>query len=359
MRLQYDSGDFAHTMELALVRSDWAGIAERKRQAQAVNRLRGIGLAYYVEACGGEIGETAEVRIDRDANVNVLIGSQSNGQGHETALAQVVADRLGVAITQVRVVQGDTELIATGTGTGGSRALPVGGVACERAADAVIEKAGHIAADMLEAAVADVAFANGTFEVIGTDRRLTLAEVAAAAFDTRYAGAGDQPGLSASADFQPKVRTFPNGCHVCEVEVDPETGATRVVRYTVADDFGTVVNPLLLAGQIHGGVAQGIGQALLEHCVYDAQSGQLLSGSFMDYALPRADDLPFVDLALNEGAPCKTNPLGIKGAGEAGAVGAPPAVANAVLDALSDHGITHLDMPITPERIWRALHDRR
>ena len=359
MRLQYDSGDFAHTMELALVRSDWAGIAERKRQAQAVNRLRGIGLAYYVEACGGEIGETAEVRIDRDANVNVLIGSQSNGQGHETALAQVVADRLGVAITQVRVVQGDTELIATGTGTGGSRALPVGGVACERAADAVIEKAGHIAADMLEAAVADVAFANGTFEVIGTDRRLTLAEVAAAAFDTRYAGAGDQPGLSASADFQPKVRTFPNGCHVCEVEVDPETGSTRVVRYTVADDFGTVVNPLLLAGQIHGGVAQGIGQALLEHCVYDAQSGQLLSGSFMDYALPRADDLPFVDLALNEGAPCKTNPLGIKGAGEAGAVGAPPAVANAVLDALSDHGITHLDMPITPERIWRALHDRR
>lgn len=358
MRLEYDSGEFARTMDMALARADWAGFAERKQQAQAANRLRGIGLAYYIEACGGEIGESAEVRIDEDGNVSVLIGSQSNGQGHETALAQVVADRLGVPIKQVRVVQGDTDLIATGTGTGGSRGLPVGGVSCERAADAVIEKARRIAADMLEAATADVQFSDGTFEIAGTDRRLALADVAAAALDPRYTSAGEEAGLSASGSFQPKVRTFPNGCHICEVEIDPETGATRIVRYTVADDFGTVVNPLLLAGQIHGGVGQGIGQALLERCVYDEQSGQLLTGSFMDYGLPRADDLPLVDLILNEAAPCKTNPLGIKGAGEAGAVGAPPAVVNAVIDALSDSGITHLDMPITPERIWRALNEQ-
>jgi carbon-monoxide dehydrogenase large subunit len=358
MRLEYDSGNFERTMDMALAQADWIGFAERKQRARAANRLRGIGLAYYIEACGGEIGESAEVRIDEDANVSVLIGSQSNGQGHETALAQVVADRLGVPIEQVRVVQGDTDLIATGTGTGGSRGLPVGGVSCERATDAVIERARRIAADMLEAATADVQFSGGTFEIAGTDRRLALADVAAAAHDRRYTDADEEPGLSGSASFEPKVRTFPNGCHICEVEIDPQTGATRIVRYTVADDFGTIVNPLLLAGQIHGGVGQGIGQALLEHCVYDEASGQLLTGSFMDYGLPRADDLPFVDLKLNEDSPCRTNPLGIKGAGEAGAVGAPPAVVNAVIDALSDYGITHLDMPITPERIWRALNER-
>lgn len=359
MRLEYDSGNFEHTMGMALAQADWMGFAKRKQRARAANRLRGIGLAYYIEACGGEIGESAEVRIDEDANVSVLIGSQSNGQGHETALAQVVADRLGVPIKQVRVVQGDTDLIATGTGTGGSRGLPVGGVSCERAADAVIEKARRIAADMLEAATADVQFSGGTFEIAGTDRRLTLADVAAAAFDPRYTGTSEEADLSGSGSFEPKVRTFPNGCHICEVEIDPQTGAAHIVRYTVADDFGTIVNPLLLAGQIHGGVGQGIGQALLEHCVYDEQSGQLLTGSFMDYGLPRADDMPFIDLILNEAEPCKTNPLGIKGAGEAGAVGAPPAVVNAIVDALSDYGITHLDMPITPERIWRALRDRR
>ncbi len=358
MRLEYDSGNFAGTMDMALAQADWFGFAERKRQARTVNRLRGIGLAYYIEACGGEIGESAEVRIDENAGVSVLIGSQSNGQGHETALAQVVADRLGVPIKQVRVVQGDTDLIATGTGTGGSRGLPVGGVACQRAADAVIEKARRIAADMLEAATADIQYGDGAFEIAGTDRRLALADVAAAARDARYSGAGEEAGLSGSASFEPKVRTFPNGCHVCEVEIDPETGGTRVVRYTVADDFGTVVNPLLLAGQVHGGVGQGIGQALLERCVYDIESGQLLTGSFMDYGLPRADDIPFIELILNEAEPCKTNPLGIKGAGEAGAVGAPAAVVNAVIDALSDYGITHLDMPVTPERIWRALNQR-
>ncbi|MFQ5935662.1 MAG: xanthine dehydrogenase family protein molybdopterin-binding subunit [Acidiferrobacterales bacterium] len=358
MRLEYDVGEFARTMDMALEHADWYGFRERKRTAHANGRLRGIGLAYYIEACGGEVGESAEVRVEKDANVTVLIGSQSNGQGHETALAQVVADRFGLAIDQVRVIQGDTDIIETGTGTGGSRGLPVGGVVCAQAADAVIKQGRRIAAEVLEAAVADIRFEEGVFEIAGTDRGASFAEVAAAAFDERYAGEGEELGLSGSATFNPKVRTFPNGCHICEVEVDPETGATRIVRYTVADDFGTVVNPLLLAGQIHGGVAQGIGQAVLERCVYEPESGQLLTGSFMDYCLPRADDVPFIDLVLNEDVPCTTNPLGIKGAGEAGAVGAPPAVVNAIVDALSDYGVTHLDMPITPERIWEALQDR-
>jgi carbon-monoxide dehydrogenase large subunit len=304
------------------------------------------------------VPESAEIRVDEGGYIEVLIGSQSNGQGHETALAQIVADRLEVPIERVRVVQGDTDRIATGNGTGGSRGLPVGGVVCAQATAALIEKGRRFAAEVLETAVADIRFASGGFEVIGTDRRLTLTEVAAAALDPRFLPQDETPGLSASDTFSPNLRTYPNGCHVCEVEIDPETGATQVLHYTVADDFGTVVNPLLLAGQIHGGVVQGIGQALLERCVYDEHNGQLLTGSFMDYGVPRADDVPAIDLVLNEHVPCKNNPLGIKGAGEAGAVGAPPAVVNAVLDALSDYGITHLDMPITPERIWTALRER-
>jgi carbon-monoxide dehydrogenase large subunit len=355
MKLEYDVGAFAHTLDLALDRADWKGFAGRRQAARINGRLRGIGIAYYIEACGGMVPESAEVRVDADGRIQVLIGSQSNGQGHETALAQIVADRLGVAMERVQVVQGDTDLIATGNGTGGSRGLPVGGVVCAQATDALIEKGRCFAAEVLEAAVADIRFASGSFEVIGTDRRLTLAEVAAAALDPRYLPQDETPGLSASETFGPNLRTYPNGCHVCEVEIDPETGATQVLHYTVADDFGTVVNPLLLAGQIHGGVAQGIGQALLERCVYDEHNGQLLTGSFMDYGLPRADDVPPIDLVLNEEVPCKNNPLGIKGAGEAGAVGAPPAVVNAILDAVSDYGITHLDMPITAERIWMAL----
>jgi carbon-monoxide dehydrogenase large subunit len=355
MKLEYDVGAFAHTLDMALDRADWNGFVGRRQAARASGRLRGIGIAYYIEACGGMVPESAEVRVDADGRIEVLIGSQSNGQGHETALAQIVADRLGVAIERVRVVQGDTDLIATGNGTGGSRGLPVGGVVCAQATDTLIEKGRRIAGEVLETAVADIRFASGSFEVIGTDRRLTLAEVATAALDPRHLRQDETPGLSACETFSPNLRTYPNGCHVCEVEIDPETGATQVLHYTVADDFGTVVNPLLLAGQIHGGVAQGIGQALLERCVYDQHNGQLLTGSFMDYGLPRADDVPPIDLVLNEEVPCKNNPLGIKGAGEAGAVGAPPAVVNAILDAVSDYGITHLDMPITAERIWMAL----
>lgn len=358
MKLEYDVGVFARTLDMALDRADWKGFVGRRQAARVNGRLRGIGIAYYIEACGGMVSESAEVRVDGDGRIEVLIGSQSNGQGHETALAQIVADRLGVSIERVRVVQGDTDLIATGNGTGGSRGLPVGGVVCAQATDALIEKGRRFAAEVLETAVPDIRFDGGNFEVIGTDRRLTLAEVAGASLDPRYLPQDDTPGLSASETFNPNLRTYPNGCHVCEVEIDPETGATQIMHYTVADDFGTVVNPLLLAGQIDGGIAQGIGQALLERCVYDEHNGQLLTGSLMDYSLPRADDVPAIDLVLNEDAPCKNNPLGIKGAGEAGAVGAPPAVVNAVLDAVSEYGITHLDMPITAERIWTALRQR-
>lgn len=358
MKLEYDTGAFARTLDMALDRADWKGFAGRREAARVNGRLRGIGVAYYIEACGGMVSESAEVRVDGDGRIEVLIGSQSNGQGHETALAQIVADRLGVSIEQVRVVQGDTDLIATGNGTGGSRGLPVGGVVCAQATDALIEKGRRFAAEVLETAVADIRFDRGRFEVIGTDRRLTLAEVAGAALDPHYLPQDETPGLSASETFSPNLRTYPNGCHVCEVEIDPETGATQVMHYTVADDFGTVVNPLLLAGQIHGGVAQGIGQALLERCVYDEHNGQLLTGSLMDYGLPRADDVPSITLVLNEEVPCKNNPLGIKGAGEAGAVGAPPAVVNAVLDAVNDYGIAHLDMPLSAERIWAALRQR-
>jgi carbon-monoxide dehydrogenase large subunit len=275
----------------------------------------------------------------------VLVSNQSNGQGHETAYSQIVADRLGIDISKVRVVQGDTDVIAKGSGTGGSRAVAEGGVACQRATDGVIAKGKQIAADTLEAAAADIEFENGLFRVAGTDRTLTLAEAAAAGPE----------GLSADDQFKGEVPTFPNGCHVCEVEIERDTGRLAIVGYTVVDDFGTVVNPTLLRGQVHGGVAQGIGQAAIENCVYDRESGQLTSGSFMDYALPRAADLPSFGIDIRDDVPCKTNPLGIKGSGEAGAIGAPPAVINAIVDALSDLGIHHIDMPATPEKIWRAI----
>jgi carbon-monoxide dehydrogenase large subunit len=347
MKLVYDSGQFARHLDAALTRADRDGFAARKAAAARNGKLRGLGHAYYVEACGFGVGDAATVRIERDGGATVLVGNQSNGQGHETAYSQIVADRLGIDIGKVRVVQGDTDVIARGSGTGGSRALAEGGVACLRATDGVIEKGKEIAADKLEAAVADIEFDAGLFRVAGTDRTLTLAAAAEAA----------PSGLSADDQFKGEVPTFPNGCHVCEVEIDRDTGQLAILRYTVVDDFGTVVNPLLLRGQVHGGIAQGIGQAAIERCVYDPDSGQLTSGSFMDYALPRAGDLPALDIDIRDDVPCKTNPLGIKGAGEAGAVGAPPAVVNAVVDALAELGIHHIDMPVTPEKIWRAIRD--
>jgi aerobic carbon-monoxide dehydrogenase large subunit len=346
MNAIYDSGRFARHLDEALARGDRDGFAARKAASAKTGKLRGFGYAYYIEACGYGVGDAATVRVDNDGGATVLISNQSNGQGHETAYSQIVADKLEIDIDRIRVVQGDTDVIARGSGTGGSRALAEGGVATLRATESVIEKGKVIAADRLEAAVADIELTGGVFRVVGTDRMLTLRETAEAA------GAD---GLSADDRFMGEVPTFPNGCHVCEVEIDRETGHAAIVAYTVVDDFGTVVNPNLLRGQVHGGIGQGVGQALTERCVYDPESGQLVSGSLMDYCLPRADDLPDIAIALRDDVPCATNPLGIKGAGEAGAIGAPPAVINAIVDALSDFGVRHIDMPATPEAIWRAM----
>jgi len=296
------------------------------------------------------------MRVEPDGTVVFTIGTQDNGQGHQTAYGQIIAGRLGIELDRIRVVQGDTDTVVDGAGTGGSRSLPVGGVSCDRATLALIEKGKRIAAEVLEAAQADIECADGAFAIAGTDRRATLAEIAAAALDPAHLPEGEPPGLSGEATHGSASYTFPNGCHACEVEVDPETGRVTVERYVAVDDFGSIINPQLLAGQVYGGIGQGIGQALHEACVYDAE-GQLLSGSFMDYSLPRADDMPDIEFAYHEDAPCRTNPLGLKGAGEAGAVGAPPAIMNAILDALSERGVRALDMPATPEAVWRAIRD--
>ncbi|MDH3229830.1 MAG: xanthine dehydrogenase family protein molybdopterin-binding subunit [Alphaproteobacteria bacterium] len=352
----YDSGDFVRNLEIALDRADRAGFAARKADSAARGMLRGFGIAYYIENCGSGPEETARIRAERDGTLTLTIGTQDNGQGHQTSYTQIIAERLGIGPDRIRVVQGDTDRVRDGAGTGGSRSLPVGGVSCDRATAALIESGKRIAADMLEAATADIEFAEGVFSIAGTDRRATLAEIAAAANDPARLPDGETPGLSGEATHGSESYTFPNGCHICEVEVDPETGRIAVERYVAVDDFGAVVNPLLLAGQVYGGIAQGIGQALHESCVYD-ENGQLLSGSFMDYGLPRADDLPNIEFVYHEDAPCRTNALGLKGAGEAGAVGAPPAVMNAILDALSERGVAALDMPATPERVWRAIRE--
>ncbi|MCS7267493.1 MAG: xanthine dehydrogenase family protein molybdopterin-binding subunit [Geminicoccaceae bacterium] len=353
----YDSGEFERVMDTALVRADWQGFPARRAEAAARGALRGIGLCYYIESTMGNPVEHATVRFAPDGAVEVLVGTQSNGQGHETAYAQVLSARLGVPFERIRIVQGDTDAIPEGGGTGGSRSLTAEGVAITAAADRVIEKGKIAAAHLFEAAVADIAFADGTFRVAGTDKAIDIMELAerVRAMTTRPPGL--EEGLDASARIELQAWTFPNGCHVAEVEVEPETGVTRVVRYTVVDDFGVVVNPLLVEGQVHGGVVQGIGQALFERTVYDA-NGQLLTGSFMDYRMPRADDLPFFDFSTVE-VRCRNNPLGVKGCGEAGSVGSCAAVINALVDALSPLGVRHVDMPAVPEKIWRLAQARK
>ncbi len=352
--LTYDSGDFARNMEDALAAADVAGFPARREAAQARGRLHGLGHAVYIEQSGGGPDEFAELRFDPGGGLTILMGTQSSGQGHHTAYAQLAAERLGVDPTTIRVLQGDTEAVGFGRGTGGSRSLPVGGTALDHAAAKLIAKGRRIAAHLLEAAEPDLIFDDGTFTIAGTDRQLRIEAVARAAFDPAQLPANVEPGFAESGHFTPPASTFPNGCHVCEVEIDPETGHIEILRFLVVDDFGTVVNPLLLRGQVQGGVAQGVGQAMIENCVYDADTGQLVTGSLTDYGLPRADDLPAIEFAYNV-VPCQTNPLGLKGAGEAGAIGAPPALVNAVADALSPLGIEHIDMPMTPERVWRAI----
>ena len=344
----YDSGDFAGCMARAQEIADWDGFNKRAAASKRAGKLRGIGIATYVEACGNNGPETAVVRLERDGNVTVLIGSQSTGQGHATSYAQLVAERLDLPPERVRVVQGDTDAIASGAGTGGSSSIPVGGVSVDRASKTLAEQLKQLAADALEAAPTDMEIADGAVRIAGTDHVISFVDLAA------HPQAKPET-LRASSQFGTDQPTFPNGTHIAEVEVDPDTGATAILNYVVVDDFGATLNPLLLAGQVHGGAVQGIGQALMEDTVYDPVSGQLLSASFMDYAMPRAGDAPsFVFETRN--VPCKNNPLGVKGAGEAGAIGSCPALINAILDALwRDYKIRHIDMPATPQRVWAAI----
>ena len=350
----FDSGDFPANLEDALEAADWSGFAARKESARARGRLRGIGITCYVDPCGGNRDQYASLRFSAGGAVQLVIGTQSSGQGHETAFAQIIARRLGLDVTQVRVLQGDSDVAPSGQGSSGSRSLTIGGNAAALAASRSIGRGRAIAAGILEADAADIAFAGGAYVVAGTDRRVAFAEVLKASFDPAQVPAGHDLGLDARA--QPMLRdvTFPNGCHIAEVEIEPDTGRVRLTAYIAVDEFGRVINPMLVDGQVHGAVAQGIGQALLENSQFDEDSGQLLSGSFMDYAIPRAGDLPAFRLLRNE-IPCLTNALGVKGCGESGATVSPAAVINAVVDALAEFGVRHVDMPATAEKVWRSI----
>ena len=364
----YDSGDFPNILEKLLAAGDWDGFPGRRAESAARGRLRGIGLAMYVETSGvapsklaGLLGarigffESAELRIDAEGGVQVLAGTHNHGQGHETTYAQIVADRLGLPYDRVSVVEGDTGVVPMGTGTFGSRSIAVGGSAIAVAADKIVAKGRRIAASHLEAAEEDIAFADGTYAVAGTDRSLTLAEIARIANMGHVLPAGVEPGLNENAFYDPSNFAYSNGGHLVEIEIDPETGALALQRYMTVDDIGTVINPMIVEGQIHGGLAQGIGQALVEACVYEDGSAQMLSGSFMDYGIPRADDLIGFAGGFDESQPCTHNPLGAKGCGESGSIGAPAAVVSAVLDALAPLGITDVAMPLTAHRLWQAI----
>jgi len=351
----YDSGEYAKNLDDAIERADVKGYESRRETSKKAGKLRGLGLAMYTEVCGGGGDETANIQLDPSGGVIVKVGNQSNGQGHETAYAQLVSERLGLPIESVRVVQGDTDVTIYNGGTGGSRALAVTGSAVTLAVKDVIEQGRRLAAHLMEAADADIEFAEGAFRVAGTDKSMSVKDLAYAAHNKAKLPAERPVGLEGNGTFLPPGATFPNGCHIAEIEIDPDTGAVDILRYTVVDDFGNVMNPMLVAGQVHGGIVQGIGQALYENCTYDPESGQLLTGSFMDYCMPRADRMPSIDFSYNE-VPCRNNPLGVKGAGEAGSIGAPPAIIHAVLDALKPHGVAHIDMPATPQKIWRLIH---
>jgi len=340
----YDSGDFKILLHAAAEKADWQNFESRRAASAAAGKRRGIGLAYYLEATAGAGTERAEIKFAPDGFVDVYVGTQSTGQGHETAYVQVTANQLGVDGSKIRIHQGDTDTIPTGGGTGGARSLVSEGAAILATAAGVIEKGKALAGEFLEAAATDIVFAEGQFTITGTDRSVELTTLAE-----------QNPGKLDTAEIAKlEAGTYPNGCHIAEVEVDPETGVTTILRYIVVDDVGFAVNPMIVRGQVHGGVAQGFGQAVLERTVYDSESGQLSSGSFMDYALPRADDLPDIEVDFIE-IPCTTNPLAVKGAGEAGAVGSPPAVINAIVDALRPAGVQTIDMPATPERVWDAI----
>ncbi len=353
--MTYDSGDFVHVMDECLKLADWNGFAGRAAASKKNGKLRGRGIGYFLEEAA-VFNDRMVLRFDPSGTLTILAGTHSHGQGHQTVYAQMVGEWLGVPYDSIRFVQGDTEEVPIGRGTYGSRSMHVGGNALKRAADGIIEKARPMAAMMMEAAAGDLEFKDGHFRIVGTDRALPLTEVAKAFYRPVFLPPQFDVGLEASGTFAAEPPNYPNGCHVCEVEIDPQTGVVTLVRYAAVDDVGRVMNHLLCEGQIHGGVAQGVGQALMESIVFDA-AGQLLTGSFQDYAMPRADDFPDLVSELAE-VPAKTNPLGVKGAGEAGATGAPPAVISAILDALTPLGIEHIDMPATPHKVWQAINGR-
>jgi aerobic carbon-monoxide dehydrogenase large subunit len=367
--LQYDSGDYEGTLARALEVSRWSSFSARREEAAGRGKLRGIGLVTYIEACGlapsriarqlgarGGLFESANVRVNPSGDITVFTGAHNHGQGHETVFAQLVGDLLGVSSDLVEIAHGDTARSPFGLGTYGSRSAAVGGGAIAKAVGKIIDKGRKIAGYLLEASEHDIEFAAGKFTVSGTDRSLTFGEVAGAAYFPPDSFPLDilEPGLEESAFFDPVNFTFPGGCHVAEVEIGSDTGELTLVGYTAVDDVGVVLNPMIVEGQIHGGVAQGVGQALGEHCVYDAGDGQLITGSLMDYRMPRAEDLPPIAVAIKS-TPCGHNPLGVKGCGEVGTIASPATVMNAIVDALSTYGITHLDMPASPERIWGAI----
>ena len=370
--LMYDIGGYEPSLDEAMKVADVAGFPARKAESAARGKLRGLGYSTYIEACGlapsnvaGALGaraglyEAGEVRVNPTGSVTVFTGSHSHGQGHETTFAQLVAERLGMSVENVDIVHGDTGRVPFGMGTYGSRSLSVGGTAIVKALDKIVAKGKKIAAHLLEAADTDIEFKDGMFTVAGTDRSKAFGEIALAAYvPHNYPLDKLEPGLDETAFYDPTNFTFPAGAHICEVEIDPDTGVVSVAGFTACDDFGTIINPMIVEGQVHGGVAQGIGQALLEQCIYDTESGQLLTGSYMDYTMPRADDFPMFKVS-NTVTPCTHNPIGAKGCGEAGAIGAPAAVMNAVLDALAPVGVHHLDMPASPHRVWQAIHAAR
>ncbi len=354
----YDSGDFGANMEIALKMADYDGFEARRSEAKARGKLRGIGISNTIEQAAGRGYESAQIRFSPTGAVTLILGTISHGQGHETVFTQILCEQLGLDPARIRVVEGDTDQVTTGTGTFGSRSAALAGSAIKLAADKVIEKAKRLAAHLLEAAADDIEFADGVFRIAGTDREIGFDAVAALAYNADKLPPEIEAGLDETALFNPPAPNFPNGCHVVEAEVDPDTGKVALVKYSIVDDVGVTLNPPLLKGQIHGGVAMGMGQALMEDVNYDPDSGQLLSGSFMDYCMPRADDFCDMEIESNN-TPTPSNPLGVKGAGEAGTVGSLPAVVNAVVDALSPLGIKHVDMPLTPERVWRAIQNAR
>jgi carbon-monoxide dehydrogenase large subunit len=354
----YDCGEFEKCLDKALDLADGHGFEERRAEARRRGKLRGLGIANTIERAAAGGFEAAEIRFDRSGSVTLVSGSITQGQGHETVYKQLLCDRLGLDPDQVHYVQGDTEKVAIGEGTGGSRSASLGGSAVHLATERIVTKAKAIAGRVLGAAAAEVRFEDGLFSAPRSNRTMTVGEIAKESLNPENLSEGMDLGLIAGATFACKEQNFPNGCHVCELEIDEETGEVEILRYSVVDDVGTVMNPLLLEGQICGGIAQGVGQVLMEDIRFDSASGQLLTGSFMDYAMPRADTLSAIDCE-DHPVPTQTNPLGVKGAGEAGNVGALPSVANALVNALDPLGIRDVPMPATPERLWRAIHSAR